>query len=240
MIVENRPQYHKNMLPSIDYKEIEDSNSIIDLECDVMRHLSNFVDDLIEILKKEKIAQTTEFMLAHLCSYLGFLTSVNINSKKSSNLIPHIKKLIESESEKSYEIFSKFLMNHKDKTKEEKEIQFLELRHNTPSSIVSQTLRLGRNIFDSINMLNYYSLNYDKDKFFCPPNFFLELINKHSKVLKREWQDRLSMLFIINHISLQIGWIIGYYGYCDKRYPKTYLEYGLPCIDLFFENGFRS
>ena len=32
MIVENRPQYHKNMLPSIDYKEIEDSNSIIDLE----------------------------------------------------------------------------------------------------------------------------------------------------------------------------------------------------------------
>lgn len=237
MISENKPQYPKNMLPTVDYKELENptffSSNIVDLEYGVIKHLGHFVEDLTEILKKEKMAQTPEMMIAHLCSYLGFLAAKNLNAKKSSELIPHIQKLIESESEKSYEIFSKFLHDHKNKTKEEKEKQFSELRNNTPSSIVAQTLRLGRDIFDSLESLRYNSSFYNKDKFFCPQNLFFELLNKHQKVLKKEWRDRLSMLFILNQISIQLGWIMGYYGFYDKNYPKNYLEFGLPCIELY-------
>ncbi|WP_397599288.1 hypothetical protein [Silvanigrella sp.] len=237
MISEHKPKYPKNMLPTINYDELENptllSSSIVDLEYGVMKNLCYFVEDLTEILKQEKMAQTPEIMVAHLCSYLGFLVAKNLNNKKSLEVIPHIQKLIESEAEKSYEIFSKFLLDHKNKTKEEKENQFSELRNNTPSSIVVQTLRLGRDIFDSLDSLRYNSSFYNKDKFFCPQNIFFELLNKHQKALKKEWRDRLSMMFIINQISVQIGWVMGYYGFYDKSYPKKYLEFGLPCIELY-------
>lgn len=244
MISENKPKYPKTMLPKIDYEEIENPNffsdNIIDLEYGTMDHLHHFVEDLTEILKQEKMAQTPEIMIAHLCSYLGFLTSTSINSKKSPELIPHIKKLIESEAEKSYQIFSKFLMDHHNKSKDEKEKQFSQLRNNTPGSIVAQTLRLGRDIIDSIDILKSNSSFYAKNKIFCPPDLFLDLLKKQSKVLKKEWRNRLSMLFVINQISVQIGWIMGYYGFYDKNYPKKYLEFGLPCIELFLAHGLKS
>ena len=237
MISESKPKYSKNMLPNINYEELEYpslfSSSIVDLEYGVIKHLGHFVEDLTAILKQEKMAQTPEIMVAHLCAYLGFLAAKNLNTKKSLELIPHIQKLVESEAEKSYDIFSKFLFDHKNKTKEEKEKQFSELRNNTPSSIVAQTLRLGRDIFDSLESLRYNSSFYNKDNFFCPQNLFFELLNKHQKVLKKEWRDRLSMMFIINQASIQIGWIMGYYGYYDKNYPKNYLEFGLPCVELY-------
>ena len=244
MISEHKPKYPKNMLSSIDYEELENptllSSSIVDLEYGVMKNLCYFVEDLTEILKQEKMAQTPEIMIAHLCSYLGYLTATSINSKKSLELIPHIQKLIESEAEKSFEMFSEFLIDHSNKSKEEKEKQFSELRNNTPSSIVAQTLRLGRDIFDSLDSLRYNSSFYNKNNFFCPQNLFFELLKKHQKVLKKEWRDRLSMMFIINQISLQIGWLMGYYGFYDKNYPMKYLEFGLPCIELFLEFGLKS
>jgi hypothetical protein len=244
LISENRPQYPKNMLPTISYEELENpnffSNNIVDLEYGTMDHLHHFVDDLTKILNQEKMIQTPEIMIAHLCSYLGYLTSTSINPKKSLELIPHIQKLIESEAEKSFEMFSKFLMDHRNKSKEEKEKQFSDLRKNTPSSIVAQTLRLGRDIYDSIELLNYNSSFYDKNKIFCPQNLFLDLIKKQSKALKKEWRDRLSMLFVINQICVQIGWIMGYYGFYDKNYPKKYFEFGLPCIELYLEFGLKS
>ncbi len=232
------------MLPTIDYNQLENSgflsSNIVDLEYSTMEHLLHFVDDLTKILNQEKMVQTPEIMIAHLCAYLGYLTSASINSKKSLEFIPHIQNLIESEAVESYEIFSKFLMDHHNKSKEEKEKQFAQLRNNTPSSIVAQTLRLGRDIIDSIDILKSNSLSYDKNKIFCPPNLFLNLMKKQSKVLKKEWRDRLSMLFVINQICVQIGWVMGYYGFYDKNYPKKYLEFGLPCIKLFLEHGLIS
>ncbi len=239
MISENKPKYSKNMLPTVNYEELENPNffssNIVDLEYGTMNHLYHFVEDLTKILNQEKMVQTPEIIIAHLCSYIGYLTSTSVNPKKYEGLIPHIQKLIELESEKSYELFSNFLIDHHIKSKEEKEKQFAELRNNTPSSIVAQTLRLGRDIFDSIGLLNSNSPFYDENKIFCPLNLFRDLMNKHQKALKKEWRDRLSMLFIINQASIQIGWIMGYYGYYDKNYPKKYQEFGLPCIELFSE-----
>ena len=47
MSSEQKPQYPKNMLPTIDYDELENSSflsdNIVDLEHGIMNHLSNFV-----------------------------------------------------------------------------------------------------------------------------------------------------------------------------------------------------
>ena len=232
------------MLPTINYDELENSNflssNIVDLEHGVMNHLYHFVNDLTEILKQEKMIQTPEIMIAHLCAYLGFIISMNFNQQKSLKLIPDINELIESQAKKSYELFSKFLENHHDKSKDEKEKQFSQLRNNTPSSIVAQTLRLGRDIIDSIEILNYNSSFNDKNKFFCPQDLFINLLKKHAKNLKKEWRDQLPMLFVVNQISVQLGWIMGYFGYYDKNSPKKYLEFGLPCIQLYLEFGIKS
>lgn len=247
MISEQKPQYPKNMLPTVDYDEIEDSSflflfssNLVDLEYGIVKHLGYIVEELTEILKQEKMLQTPELMVAHLCAYLGFLLSRSFNSKKSLKLIPPIKELIESQAKKSYETFSTFLENHHNKSKEEKEKQFSQLRNNSPGSIVAQTLRLGRDIIDSIDILKYNTSFYSKNKLFCPMEPFLNLLSKQSKILKKEWRDRLSMFFVVNQISIQIGWIMGYYGFYDKNYPKQYLEFGLPCIELYLEFGIKS
>ena len=250
MSSEQKPQYPKNMLPTIDYGELENSSfisdNIVDLEHGIMNHLSDFINELTTLLKQEKMIQTPELIVAHLCAYLGFLISMSLNPQKALKLIPHIQELIESQAKQSYEIFSTFLENHHNKNKEEKEKQFSQLRNNAPSSIVAQTIRLGRDIWDSLDLLYENSPFHKKNakktqtELFCPQDLFLQLLKKQANKSRKEWKDRLSMLFVINQISFQIGWIMGYYGYYDKNLPKKYLEFGLPCIELYLEFGIRS
>ena len=50
MSSEEKPQYPKNMLPTIDYDELENSSflsdNIVDLEHGIMNHFSDFINEL--------------------------------------------------------------------------------------------------------------------------------------------------------------------------------------------------
>lgn len=250
MSLEQKMQYPKKMLPTVNYDELENSSflsiNIVDLEYGIMNHLSHFISELTLLLKKNEIVQKPELMVAHLCAYLGFIISMNFNQQKSLKLIPDINELIESQAKKSYESFSTFLENHSEKNKEDKEKQFEQLRNNTPSSIVVQTMRLGRVIWDSLDLLyenyTFYKQSTGKTQieYLCPQDLFFKLMKQQAKKLTKDWKDQLSMLFVINQISLQIGWIMGYFGYYEKNSPNKLLEFGLPCIEVYLELGLAS
>ena len=57
--------------------------------------------------------------------------------------------------------------------------------------------------------------------------------------MNNEWQEdlgRISINHAINQLTIQIGWLIGYFSYLDRK-PSTnsYLEYCLPCIPLYMD-----
>lgn len=244
-----RNRYPKNMLPMVDYEEIENedmfSDGIVDLEHDTMRNLCHVVDELAEILKKEKMIQIPELMVAHLCAYLGFLTAAAFEPQEAIALQPHILTLIGAQSDRSYEQFTTYLGNSSKATQEEKEKSLTALRANSPSSIVAQTLRLGRVIWDSMETLyNNRPLklvisNEKQTELFCPQDSLIELLKKTTAETIQEWENRMPMLFVINQTALQIGWLIGYYGHYDEKSPTRYLEYGLPCVELYIEWGIK-
>jgi hypothetical protein len=44
---------------------------------------------------------------------------------------------------------------------------------------------------------------------------------------------------IFNQMTVQLGWLMGYYGHLDRQFPTTYLEYGKPCIELYIYFGHK-
>jgi hypothetical protein len=246
---QQKNSYPKNMLPMVNYEEIENedtfSNGIVELEHDTMRNLYHFIEKLTEILKKEKMIQLPELMVAHLCAYLGFLTAVALEPQEAIALQPHILRLIETQSNQSYEQFTTYLGNRSTATQEENDKNLNDLRENSPSSIVAQTVRLGRFIWDSIQTLYHNRplklavLNQKQTEFFCPQDRFIQLLKKITKDTVKEWENRMPLLFVINQTAFQIGWLIGYYGHYDKKPPAKYLEYGLSCVELYIEWGIK-
>ena len=73
----------------------------------------------------------------------------------------------------------------------------------------------------------------------CPQNelfaFLIPLLNEHHETWQEDL-DELSINYAINQLTIQIGWLVGYFSYLDKK-PNTnsYLEYCLPCIPLYMD-----
>jgi hypothetical protein len=36
-------------------------------------------------------------------------------------------------------------------------------------------------------------------------------------------------------MTMQIGWLMGYYGHLGRKFPTFYLEYGVPCTQLYID-----
>jgi hypothetical protein len=72
--------YQAPMLEQVDYSEIEDDDfgfSLVDLEYDTMKNCCDFLEELKIVLMKEKLMQLPELLVAHLCAYLGALTTIH-------------------------------------------------------------------------------------------------------------------------------------------------------------------
>lgn len=246
---QHKNRYPKNMLPMVDYEEIEDEDmiysDITELEYDTMRNLCHFIENLTEILKQEKMVQLPELMVAHLCAYLGFLTATVFDYQETIVLQPHILTLVGTQSNQSYEQFTTYLGNQSKSTQEENEKNLNNLRSNSPNSIVVQTIRLGRVIVDAIQTLyhnrplKHVISNQKQTELFCPQDRFIQLLKNTTKDTIKEWKNRMPLLFVINQTAFQIGWLMGYYGYYEKIPPTKYLEYGLPCVKLYIEWGIK-
>jgi len=236
------------MLPNVDYSILEDNvfgANIVDLEFAVMTNLRVFVEKFKDILLKETMIQTPELIVAHLYGYLGFLVS-SPEIKAHTKLYPKVLEILEHEANYAYTKFSTYPVYFENPHKSD---NLQKMRSTTYGSIVAQTLRLGRVIFDTLNELNdnhryknITSMGKKQTELFCPQDTFLKLLitttTENINELKDELFDDVNIImYAINQTAIQIGWIAGYFAYLDKASScKTYLEY-LPCTKLYMEFG---
>ncbi|MBY0378978.1 MAG: hypothetical protein K2P99_01110 [Burkholderiales bacterium] len=243
-------QYPKTaMFPTVDYTKFNDDDyigcNIVDLEFETMQNLTKFTDKFTAILSENKMVQTPELMVAHLCGYLGFFTVAVLGIKEAETLYPKIADILKNTSIYSYEQFSKYPVNSDKIVKEEKSKNLTSIRQYAPGSIVVQTVRLGRVIFDAMQELGDNSrIGITKKKqteLFCPQGVFIQLLRKSITHDVKQWNNFLSdypTIYAVNQATIQLAWLIGYFAHLDKSLSTvSYLEYAVSCVKLYITYG---
>ena len=238
MTKEKNISYPQPMLSSVDYDNLGvDFFSLTNLEYKAIQNCSDFLEKLEEALLSAKMIQIPEMVVVHLCCYLGATITI-YNQDKSGDLEPEINNLLRRHAELSLSKFNHYLLNSNANIQS----SLLDrLKEDTPGSIVVQTLRLGRIIMDMMENLSNSQSNLLKkqEDLICPQNeffaFLIPLVNEHYETWQEDL-DGLSINHAINQLTIQIGWLVGYFSYLDRK-PNTnsYLEYCLPCIPLYMD-----
>lgn len=238
MTKEKNISYPQPMLSSVDYDNLGvDFFSLTNLEYKAIQNCSDFLEKLEEALLSAKMIQIPEMVVVHLCCYLGATITI-YNQDKSGDLEPEINNLLRRHAELSLSKFNHYLLNSNANIQS----SLLDrLKEDTPGSIVVQTLRLGRIIMDMMENLSNSQSNLLKkqEDLICPQNeffaFLIPLVNEHHETWQEDL-DGLSINHAINQLTIQIGWLVGYFSYLDRK-PNTnsYLEYCLPCIPLYMD-----
>ena len=230
-------QYPRNMLPGVDYDKLNDGavfeDSLVDLEYQTMKNLSDFVEELKELLLLEKLIQPPEIMVSYLCAYLGFFTAVGLGKGTAEKLEPAIKNLIAIQSAQVYKTFLKYNIQKTEGPNE----TLQAMRESSPGSIVAQTMRLGKVIWDTMEELRFnQDIFKEQTQWFCPQGDFIHLLVSFTRRNVRAWKDSLitkPILYAVNQAAMQIAWIMGYFAYLGREEPTRYLEFGVPLVKMY-------
>lgn len=241
--MKKRSKYPKEMLPGVNYNTLNDEelfgDNLVDLEYETMSNLTGFIDDLKEILLQKKMIQAPEIMVAYLCAYLGFFVVVGLGKNHAEKLESPIQTLIESQARKTYSHFLKYKIQKTEGANE----NLQAMREDSPGSIVVQTMRLGRVIWDTMGELRNNRDTFKRQtEIFCPQDIFLRLLFKRTDRDIHAWADSSiakPILYAVNQITMQISWIMGYFAYLDKNEPIKYIEFGVPLIKMYGEAAKR-
>ena len=247
MISEQEIPYPQPMLTSVDYQIFdEDFEPLVELEHGVLVHYKKFLEKLELALLDAKMIQVPELIVAHLCCYLGSVTTI-FDADKAEQQEPEVVELVKQHADFAFSQFNQYPVNSSVGTQQEKKANLSRLRENSPGSIVVQTMRLGRVIMEMMERLKSnrgVSIKYAKQKqeeLFCPQNEFFALLIPLVNEQHHEWQETLSEKSIncaINQLAIQVAWLIGYFSHLDEQPPSDgrYLANGLPCITMFREH----
>lgn len=235
--------YPKCMLPGIDYKPLMDSglrDMLVDLEYETMRDLDFLTEEMTEILKREGFIQAHELILAQLCGYLGFLTVTALGKEEIERFLPLIESFLKQQAYQSYKLFSKYPIST-NLSQEVREQHLNQLCSKGPGSLVVQTVRLGRVIYDALETLfinsPYSAGSREKQEMLvCPPVEALALFKERVDIVKKRCKYDYPILYVINQTAIQLAWVMGYFSHLSKRdTPLQYLTYGTPCIRIYAE-----
>jgi hypothetical protein len=230
------------MLSKVNYKDLGedffDPFTQTTLEYRAYENCYDFIGQLEEALIDANMIQLPEMIILHLCSYLG-VTATALNYAKSRDLEPEIHNLLKRQAEFALSKFNYYLPRTKT---DDKSSTLDKLKENTPGNIVNHTLRLGGVIQEMMRNLSDRHISFkEKQKdWVCPYNEFMDFLLPLVEAQHEEWREdlgHLSVNFAINQLTIQIGWLIGYFSYLDKKSDtSSYLEPGQRCISMYIEH----
>ena len=244
--------YQTKMLPSVDYKQIEKNFpfSLLHLEHRTMQDCCDFLAALTSALIEEHLMQVPELLVAHLCAYLG--TAVTVHTvHQAEKLEPFMIDLIKHQAHAAYQHFNQYPINSTIKSNEQKKKNVEILSETAPGSIIVQTMRLGRVMMDMLEELKDHRQSHFKSfhppkqtDLFCSQETLIKIMLLVSSKKCAEWREQLDGLsdhYVINQLTIQIGWLIGYFSHLDNQSPDEtqYFDYGLPLIPLYREHVYQ-
>ncbi len=237
MIDEKQKAYPAPMLPNVDYQQFDSFfTSLVDVEYTALENLKDFLSQLEDILLEKSMMLVPELVIAHCSAYLGlFSTMCNVDEAK--RLEKPINQLITQHANLAYSKFNQYPVNSTVSTQHEKQENLIQLRQDSPGSIVPQTMRLGRIVMTLMESLQTPRVSKQKE-LFCPHDDFFGFTVPLASDQRKQWLEMLrnkSINHAINQLAIQIAWLIGYFSHLDKKPPieGQYLEYALPCMSMY-------
>ena len=244
--------YSAPMLPNVDYQELQGQRffSLPDLEVGVLDSYSEFLDVLKSALLKENLAQAYELIIAHLSAFLGAALSLH-TVLAAESLEPHVLELIKHQANTACQHFNRYPLNRTAKSREEKIENLHQGQTFAPGSSVTQTMRLERLISEILKELadnrKMHLSRYQRPKqeqLFCPDDTLIKILFLVGGKRCGEWRKQLHGLsdhYVLNHMAIQLGWLIGYFSHLDHKSPEEtqYLEYALPLVSMYREHTFK-
>ena len=215
---------------------------VLDLEYMTLRHLENLAEAIKTALIEEGMVQMPESLVAHFCGYLGYLSVYTLGLERATALEKPLGTLVRSQAQEAFALFEKYPVNSGEKQQKHDNLE--QCRSQAPGSIIVQTLRFGRCLFDMIEELRterrFRSDNQSKQtEMFCSIDRLMVIFRQHADDLRKESTEaERDIILDINQTAIQLGYLMGYYGHFDGS-PQRYFEYGLPCIALFIEYGHK-
>ena len=243
--------YPLPMLPDVDYLQFDDDfDPLSILEHGVLETLREFTQELKEVLSRHKMMILPELVIAHLCAYLGSFTVACMEDEKIEKLTPQMIVLLEKHVKFAYSKFNAYPVNDSVKNEKQKKSNAGKVSAASPGSIVAQTIKLGKFIWDSIeellnNRRGSFSRYGEKQKeTICPQTEFLEFMLPMLIKHKAFWKDELdnkSLDYAINQITIQVGWLIGYFSHLDGTVPteSQYIEYAVGFLGVYTKKTAR-
>ena len=237
----NKNLYPSVMLPMISYYDLDEefSSEITQLEYDTMKNLSDFFEQVKGCLLLKKMVLTSEIIVAHLCAYLGFITVTCLKKEEFMRLKSEIIPFLTEQAKVSYDVFANYPVNS-EASPDEKTKNLDILRENSPGSLIVQTIRLGRRLKDSLDELIHnrrLHIAVTRDPLFCPLDTFILLLEQAT--FQTQQDAHLPLPYVINQMTIQLGWLMGYYGHLDRKFPESYLEFGTGCLDIYMDYGHK-
>lgn len=233
-------KYPEPMLPNVDYRVFDrDTSSLSSLEHDAQFHSCAFLQALEASLIDAEMVLPPELIVAHLCCYLGAMCAVCIPDEVKE-LEPHILQVIQKHAEYGFTQFNQHLIKVDDVRSAKTQDRLEKLQANCPGSIASQTIRLGRVVMDMMTQLESHSGLIEQTECFCPEEKFIGFLIPLLNQQNHEWKESLenySVRYGVNQMSIQIGWLIGYFSYLDGVPPSEgeYFDCGLSCVPFYRE-----
>ena len=182
MIDEKESPYPQPMLPGVDYSCFNESfDPLVNLEHGILENCQHFLKELEDVLFSVKMVQVPELIVAHLCCYLGMVTTVYMVDT-TKQLEPKIIDIMNEHADFAFSQFNQHPVNSSVSTQREKQNNLAQLRENSPGSIVAQTVRLGRVIMDMIERLGsnrsttLKRSQQKQEELLCPQNEFFAFL----------------------------------------------------------------
>ena len=232
-------------LPGVFYPDAEDSlfgDPVLDLEYTTLRHLEDLADAIKTALIEEGMIQAPEFLVSHFCAYLGYLSVDALGLERATALETPLLALVRLQAQEAFALFETYPVKNDEKQQNRDNLE--QCRRHAPGSMIVQTLRLGRYLFDMMGELkmerSFRSGDTSKQtEMFCPIDRLMIIFKRHAHDLRQASKDaERDMVLDINQVAIQLGYLMGYYGHFDGT-PQSYCEYGLPCVSLFMEYGHK-
>ncbi len=239
------PYPQSALLPGVSYSDFEDDlfgDPVLDLEYTTLRNLKKLADEIRTALIEEGMIQIPEFLVAHFCAYLGYLSAHALGLKRATALEKPLTALVQSQAQGALELFGKYPVNNGEAHLNRDSVE--QCKNHAPGSIIVQTIRFGRYVFDVMGELktahSFQSGDQSKQtEMFCSIDRLMVIFKQQADDLKKEsTQVGEDMMLDINQTAIQIGYLMGYYGHFDGT-SQRYYEYGLPCIPLFIKYGHK-
>ena len=242
MLSMKKRKYSSCMLPNVNYRTLSSDffDELTDLEYETQVCLRELTEAVKELFQKANMITIDEVMISHLSAYLGFMTVAGLGDKEAKILQDHLITLLTRESQDSYELFTQFPLTSKNNETRTNNLQ--KLRDIAPGSIVVQTIRLGRVMYDAMRELSYNRpFTYKKQTaLFAPAMPFMFLLRYNTKQKLKELKkngDETSALYHINHIAVQIGWLIGYFRHLGGDKVSQHLDYATGTMKTYINCG---